>query len=117
MLKAVDYLAQHVDIIEFGFSMVSVSCCIFLVQATMAEPYPHKMLQRLALGFLGLVLFWNALADYDPWQLLEERFRPSGVIVQVAIAVHLFVFAYRAETLRGKRKLRSSRHLEQPPSA
>lgn len=98
--QATSALAAHVDLIEFVMSIGGSLLCMYLAQVILREKAPYVALQRWAMGLLAVAMFWNGVSQYEPWNLVQEVYRPTGVIVYACVFFNLCVMAFRGRIMR-----------------
>lgn len=92
--------SAHVDLIEFVISVAGSLLCVYLAQVILREKAPYITLQRIALFALAVAMFGNGVSEYEPWNLVEGVYRPTGIIVYVVLFANLAVMAFRGRIMR-----------------
>lgn len=93
-------LASHVDLIEFFFSIAGSLLCMYLAQVILREKAPYVALQRWAMAALAVAMFANGVSEYEPWNLIDNVYRPTGVLVYTMLFLNLCVMAFRGRIMR-----------------
>jgi hypothetical protein len=94
-MRVPDVVMGHIDGIVGIVSILGALACVYLAKVTGKEHDPFVWLQQISLGILAIGLFANGLYVFPEWALINGH-RPTGIIVECAVAFNMIVMAARS---------------------